>query len=704
MKNIVKKLIFTITLIITGFLGLTSVYAYNTSLVASSSTVNPGKEFTITVKLSGLTNGLASINYDVTYDNTLFEYVSFTKVKSGTTLNEVGNCLKLGYFDGEGGANAFNDGSFVTIKFKAKSTITSDKTGQFSLSSRGAGDKDAKSITSTDSGTSVKVHVVSTNNNLSDLKIDGITISGFNKDKTSYEITLDKTSTSITAEKEDSLATLSGTGTKTLSYGKNTFAITVKSESGSTKTYTVIINRPDTRNDDVTLKNITVDGQSINFKNTQYTYNLTKQTDSVKIEYEKNHSTQTITGNVGTVKLNYGVNTLKINVKSEKGTTKTYILYVTKPDSRSANNYLSSLSLSSGKISFNKNTLTYNVNVDSNVTSVTIAAKLDDNKASFVSGYGPRTISLSNGNNKALLKIKNERNEIRTYTLNINRDDGRDTNADLEYLKISEATIDFNKDTTSYKLSVENSVDKLTIDAKAVSSKAKISIDNPTLSVGENTVKITVTAENGAVKEYIITVTKKDKGEELSTDNYLSSLIIEGYEIDFDKDKLEYDLKINEEIDTLLITALPNNENSTVSITGNENLKNGSIIEIKVTSESGDARTYQINIHIGNNIILYVIIAIVLLSIIGVIVLVIIKKKNKSNNINNSNQYNQNINNNISNNMPNNYNVNSGQNLNNNQGSIQNNPYVNRGQNIINNQNNSNINGGQINNNTPYNH
>lgn len=641
MKNKILRAIFLVALFITSFTSYVNVSAYNTSLSPSKTTVNPGDTFTIKINISGLTNKLGSANYDLTFNNELFEYVSI----SSHNNNLVKNTLKIGYFDASGGSNSQDNGTFATVTFKAKSDITTDKTGTFTLKSSGTLDKDGNSISSTNSGTSVKVHVINDNNYLSDLKVGGTTVSGFSKDKTSYEVTTDKSSLVISATSDDSKASISGTGSKNLSYGKNTFSIVVTSEKGTKRTYTVVITRNDVRSSDATLKSLTIGGTSFAFSPEKLDYNLTIDKESISINAIKNNDKAIISGDIGNKKLKYGMNTFKINVKSEKGTTKTYTLNIKRTDARSADNNLKSLSLSSGKINFKASTTTYNVTVDSDISKLTINATLSDSKASFVSGYEPRTVNLSNGNNKILIKVKNEREEVKTYTINVNRDDGRDTNADLEYLKVEEGKVEFNKDITEYKITVENIVNKITINAKAVSSKAKVSITNPTLVVGENKVKVLVTAENGATKEYVITVIRNEENKTLSSDNYLNSIDIEGYTLDFNKETLIYNLSIKNE-ENLIINAYPSNENSSVTILGNANLKNGSIISIKVVSESGETREYQINISKGNNAskndssfnipTRYIIIIILIIALIILVILIIIKKNKGSSDITNN--------------------------------------------------------------------
>lgn len=75
----------------------------------------------------------------------------------------------------------------------------------------------------------------------------------------------------------------------------------------------------------------------------------------------------------------------------------------------------------------------------------------------------------------------------------------------------------------------------------------------------------------------------------------LKSIEIAGYSIDFAKDKYTYNLHIPETVKSLDITVLPEVEESVVTITGNENLTNDSVI--KITVENGDQKSvYRIKI------------------------------------------------------------------------------------------------------------
>ena len=170
-----------------------------------------------------------------------------------------------------------------------------------------------------------------------------------------------------------------------------------------------------------TIKDLTVSGTEFNFNSSTTTYNITSKSSVVTISATPTSSTSVVTG-TGSKSLNYGVNTFKIDVKSETGQQKTYTLNITRKDERSANNNLSSLSVSGANINFNSSTINYNVIVPATTTSVDIKATLDDQKSKFVSGYGPRKVSLTSGNNNIEIKVQAENESIKVYTINVSKE------------------------------------------------------------------------------------------------------------------------------------------------------------------------------------------------------------------------------------------------------------------------------------------
>lgn len=385
-----------------------------------------------------------------------------------------------------------------------------------------------------------------------------------------------------------------------------------------------------------TLTGITVSGATINFNENTTSYDMTIDNTSTNIVATKKDSGSTISGDIGNKNLNYGKNVFKIAVTSESGVKKEYTLNITRPDNRSKTNTLDSLKLSEGKINFNKDTLKYNLTVENKVTSIEVDATLTDSKSSFVSGYGPRSVVLKEGTNSILIKVKAENEEVKTYTITVTRksDGTKSDNNYLSEITLSEGTIDFSKDELEYTVVVLYDVEDIEITAKTEDSKAKYEIDGETkLKVGENKFIITVTAESGATREYVVIVDRKSENEVLSNNTKLNKLTISGYQLNFDSDVYEYNLKIEDE-SSLVIEYDLDDEKSSVNIDGNSDLQNGSIIRVTVTAEDGSTSTYKISIEKeeGSNVLLFVIIGGVVLILLVIIVIIISKsKKNKNN-------------------------------------------------------------------------
>ena len=85
----------------------------------------------------------------------------------------------------------------------------------------------------------------SSNANLSNLGIRPNDFSGFKAGTTSYDVTVpaDTDTIEIYATAQDSNAKISGTGSKKLEAGKNTFSVVVTAEDGTKKTYTINITK-----------------------------------------------------------------------------------------------------------------------------------------------------------------------------------------------------------------------------------------------------------------------------------------------------------------------------------------------------------------------------------------------------------------------------------------------------------------------------
>ena len=146
-----------------------------------------------------------------------------------------------------------------------------------------------------------------------------------------------------------------------------------------------------------------------------------------------------------------------------------------------------------------------------------------------------------------------------------------------------------------YDIQVENSVDTVNIEATANNNQAIIKgLGIKNLNVGKNSISINVTAEDGISKNtYTINVTRK---EEVASSNLrVKNISINNYNFNFDASKKEYELSISDE-DYLTINVELEDKNAKYEIIGNKDLKNKSIIIIKVLAEDGSTNEYKINI------------------------------------------------------------------------------------------------------------
>lgn len=325
---------------------------------------------------------------------------------------------------------------------------------------------------------------------------------------------------------------------------------------------------------DNTLSNLEVSGdQSLEFSPNLTEYNLTIDADSVTISATATDANAKVDG-AGKKDLAYGLNTFTITVTSESGATKTYTIKITRPDNRTEQGGSGEDTGSTGGNNTGGNT----------------------GSSGSTSQQKPATNKKSSNNNLSSLKVNNKE-------------------------------ITLTKDDTTYELTVENTITELNITYKTEDSKATVKIEgNKDLKVGENTIKIIVTSEDGKTKTYTLKVTRAKENQKVSSNNYLASLTIENYVIDFDKRTSEYSIDIKSEKE-LNINAIPEDSKSTVKITDNKELKNGSLVKILVTAEDGSTRTYTITIHKGNNLFIPIIILCIAILIVTLVIVYINKKK-----------------------------------------------------------------------------
>ena len=436
---------------------------------------------------------------------------------------------------------------------------------------------------------------------LTDLKVDGVTISEFNESKLEYdlgEVDNSKTSINITATAKDIDSTITGIGEISLKTGENKLYVTVTAQDGKSKT-AYVINITRKRSDNAYLSDIKIDNVSLSdFSKTKYSYEVevpnNATTLNLAVTTESSEATYTISNNADFVTTE--VNPVTITVTSESGSVKIYTINVTRK--KSDNNYLKSLSLSNGVLNpvFNKLTNAYTVDVSRDVTTETITATLEDAAASYEVS-GPNTLEI--GENTYEVTVTSESGIENVYTIVVNRN--KSNNNYLSDIKIDDQTIaGFNKTKESYNIDVDSTKQSVVISATTDEVHATTKGTGTfNLVTGENTFNIVVTAENGEEKTYTIVINK-----EKSDNSKLSSLSIEQTTItpEFSPSTLNYSANVDYSVTNIDIEATASDSNATIEGIGNKELNTGvNIFEIVVTSENNTQTTYKITVTRAKN-------------------------------------------------------------------------------------------------------
>lgn len=202
---------------------------------------------------------------------------------------------------------------------------------------------------------------------------------------------------------------------------------------------------------------------------------------------------------------------------------------------------------------------------------------------------------------------KNENiEEFENLTTEVNVIRKISSNNNLSSLKASVGTFDiaFDKDVTVYTLTVPYDTESVILSGSLEDITSTVDgLIEYKLTDDKTTANIIVVAEDSTIKVYTVYIIKEAKPENVATpvtyyyssNNYLKSLEIDGYEITFNKETNEYKITVKNDVTSLDIKAIPEDSRARVEITGNEKFKKGNnTVTITVTAEDGSTREYKI--------------------------------------------------------------------------------------------------------------
>jgi hypothetical protein len=233
-----------------------------------------------------------------------------------------------------------------------------------------------------------------------------------------------------------------------------------------------------------------------------------------------------------------GSNTaINIAVTAPNGNSKPYTIIVERAP-LGGNNNLQSLTVSPGALAptFNPNTLTYSVDVEDDVTSVTISAtKSDPNavmsgsvQAGAGTATGQATISLGGpGTSKTVsITVTAPNQSSKTYTVTVERA-AQAGNNNLQSLVVSPGSLTpaFTATRQRYTVNVESKVTSVTVTATLQDTNASMEVNGQGTSSGQareiflrdegssTNITIRVNPPNGNAKTYRVTVNRASNGD-----------------------------------------------------------------------------------------------------------------------------------------------------------------------------------------------
>lgn len=262
---------------------------------------------------------------------------------------------------------------------------------------------------------------------------------------------------------------------------------------------------------------------------------------------------------------------------------------------KSTENRLSSIKIDGNSIeNFSEDKTTYDINVNSNVEKITIVATPKDSKAT-VSG-NINEVRLKYGTNKLTINVTSESGEKNTYNLNVTREDSRSNVNTLKSLMLSSGDIVFKPEVVEYTVNVENDVEEITITSSLTDTKSKYVEDYSNKKVklepGSNKIQIKVLSEREEEKVYTININRA-----LSTNNSLKTLKINDEKIILVDNEYTYDYEVENDVDSITISATPNDPKAKVELKDKYELMVGeNEIDVLVVAASGDKASYTINV------------------------------------------------------------------------------------------------------------
>ncbi len=399
---------------------------------------------------------------------------------------------------------------------------------------------------------------VSDNVDLAMIYLDGTPLADFSAAQTNYEVTLPAgTSTlpTVTYDKGEASQTV------TMVWEDTQVSLMVRSESGSKRTYTILFVIP--RSENAKLNMIYLDGTPLAGFDPDvlsYEVQLTQATCPV-ITVDKENGQQV------TIAAPYGAGTATIRVQPEMGSANTYVIEFVALKEVNEDVQLNMIYVDGEAIAgYNPSQTEYDVTCGETTPVVTYDAK-PGQVVQVLNGEGVVYVNVAANGKTAL------------YTIHLNR--VQSDNAMLAAILADGVMIEgFTAEQTDYTLHLPAGSMLPTITYVAGDSKQVVNMGQTSL----NDRQIVVTAENGNQRVYTVHIDVA-----LYDDSSLVDLIVDGYDIGYEPNTLEYHLTMDEGTQMPNVTYVARPFQTILQMNMCDTIQ-----KVCVAAQSGIARTYTI--------------------------------------------------------------------------------------------------------------
>ncbi len=323
--------------------------------------------------------------------------------------------------------------------------------------------------------------------------------------------------------------------TVNLQYGMNTVLIKIQDKEGKVRTYTILVNRTDDRTSDNTLNSLAVGIGDLKFNANVTNYNVTIPVDTkeVAVSAKLNSDVASFVSGYepGVVQITGDTTTKLVKVKSQTGSTRTYVINFIKKGTDIIEDetlQLFDLNIPNVYIPFEESITNYSLSVDYETDRIDLLAstKIDSSKFfvkvkdknsdkyEIVSNKG---ITLDVGENYIEIEVRNAKDEKAYYRFTIIRKEfGLDVSSDktLKELNVLGYNIGFTPEKKDYKVKIKTEK-SLVITAVPANNRAEVFILGNDNLTGFSTVRVKVVAENGEYETYSIDIGKDAFNKEI---------------------------------------------------------------------------------------------------------------------------------------------------------------------------------------------